>query len=133
MDNNREQKERERLQKEADRERIKLPKMKIDGVEFDTSDRETRLIGKTPTWTVFWTSPKLGTEEVYELYWRTNDGSYFEYLNGSSGGFASRIDTKTAHELLNINTPDYLWFLTELQKKELKKEDERIKQRKRRL
>jgi hypothetical protein len=109
-----ERQERERLQKEADQERkkIKLPKMMIGAVVFDTNDRETRLIGKTPSFLVAWNDPKYGQEEIYELYWRTKAGNYIVFFNGGSGGYSRRIDTKTAHDWLNIRTSDHKWFLT---------------------
>ncbi len=114
--------QKERLQREAHQNRIKLPKREIDGVVFDTSDRDTRLIGKTPSFLATWDSPK-NEKEVCELYWRTKDGNYFISL---TAGYVRHIDTRTAHDLLDIGTSDYQWFITDAQKKELKEKDDRM-------
>ena len=132
MENDREQKERERLQKEAEEERKKIdyPPVYFDGIEFDVSDPETRLICKVPPQTLVWTSPEQKTVHVIELYWRTKDGNYFKFTYDEDAGMPFHIDVEEAHYIMNKRT-DYEWFLNDAQKKELKEADERIKLEKR--
>lgn len=122
-----EERERAQLQKEAEEEWKKTsPRFKqvIGGwraLGFDTSGPETRLICKVAQ-TAVQTSPEHKTMHVVELYWRMKDGSYFKLHYDELEGTPLHVNPEEAHRIMNTR-PDYQWFLTDAQKKELQVED----------
>jgi hypothetical protein len=123
----REQKERERLQKEADQEmeKINFEKIATFDEELNPYDPKTRLIGKSSTSFFEWSRPeevrgKKGHE--YTLYWRKKNGNYFKFTV-NAGTFFENIDAKAVHDLMNKRA-GFQWFLTDAQKKELQEQDE---------
>ena len=116
MINAEERKERERLRKEAEKEResiiMQLPRPRIvmpkTGLELDLTDRKsTRLI---------WKNSLTGAS-----YWRTQDGDYIELLFGNPD--VKR--TAFAHQMMKQrDSGTYMWYITESEANELIEDDE---------
>lgn len=130
MENDEEQKNRGLLRLAAQQAKTRLPRpitlqRIIDGIEYDTEDPETLLIGEINIGSASYIGESTREEfhkDIKQL-WRTKDGHYFFY--GSVGGLEP-IDTKTAHTAMNTAI-GYRRFLTDAQLKELEEEDERIR------
>jgi hypothetical protein len=124
--NEEEQKNRNHLRLAAEQARTRLPRpialqRIIDGIEYDTGDPETRLIGEINIGSASYIGETTREEFHKDLkqLWRTKDGHYFFY--GSVGGLEP-IDSEAAHAAMNT-TIGYRRFLTDAQLKELEEED----------
>ena len=121
MINAEERKERERLRKEAEKEREsiirKLPRPRIampkTGLQLDLTDRKnTRLIWKNPR-----TSASC---------WRTVGGNYIELRFGNPD--VKR--TAFAHQMMKQrDNGTYMWYITEAEVNELIEDDNRIERK----
>ena len=116
--------ERYHLKMLAHEAREKLPSLPqtIGGVVYDAKDLRTRLLGEEDPKVRLLGESARDNRDLEQLY-RKEDGQYFFYSNV---GLYEPIDTETAHTAMNT-TIGYRRFLTNVQKNELEKEDERTR------